>query len=244
MKATLLVVVLAATLCPGLLHATPVSYMGKLTNYLGTGGNGNITVISIGGDERWSSSAAAISWKVGNTAPGLWHYEYTITVRDGGTLATDIQCVILETSSTFGWENLDSVGTTPADWLAGVTIDSFSRSKIQNLPSDVYGIMFCTTAVDPTTLTIRFDSDREPVWGDIYVRSFTFDGSYNTMHNAGWTSTDMDPNDPASDGSIRSHVLVPDTAGSSDGRVPVPAAALLGALGVAITGWLQGRRRL
>jgi hypothetical protein len=243
MKTMLLVVVLAAASCPGLLHATPASYGGSLH---WTGGIGNPLIVnSVGEDAGWLSTDTTISWTVDNTTtPGLWHYEYTITVRDGGTLATDIQCVILETSSTFGWENLDSVGTTPADWLAGVTIDSFSRSKIQNLPSDVYGIMFCTAAVDPTTLTIRFDSDREPVWGDIYVRSFTYDGSYNTMHNAGWMWTDMDPNAPASSGSVENHLLVPDTGPGSDGRVPVPAAARLGALGVALSGWLQGRRRL
>ncbi len=239
MNKTLLVAVLIAGLCPRLLQAAPTSYTGTLT-WTNDALNTPLSVNSVGADAGWFSSDTSVSWTVDNTTtPGLWHYEYTITVRDGGTLSTDIQCVILETSPTFFWDNLISTSTAPADWLASVDIGSFSRWDNQNLPSDsIYGVMFCTSTVDPTTLTISFDSDREPVWGDIYVRSFTDNGSYNTLSNRG--GPDTDPDDAASSGSVKNHLLVPDTVGT----VPAPGAVLLSTLGVSLTQWLRWRRRL
>ncbi|HNS19612.1 MAG TPA: hypothetical protein PKH24_03895 [Sedimentisphaerales bacterium] len=239
---TLLVVMLAAVFCPGLLQAAPISYVGKLA-YGGAGADGVLNVNSVGPYAGWLSTITSVSWRVDNmTTPGLWHYEYTITVCDGGDLSTDIRCVILETSSTFTWSDLSVVSSSPTDWLASTEIGTYSPWQNQNLPSSVYGIMFCTSAVDPKTLKISFDSDRGPVWGDIYVRSFTFDGQYNTLNNAGWEYgvDDNDPTDPASDGSILNHVLVPD----SETAIPVPGAILLGAFGAALTGCLRRRRTI
>ncbi|MEN6576309.1 MAG: hypothetical protein ABFD90_08200 [Phycisphaerales bacterium] len=246
MKRTLLVIMLTAAMCPGLLWAAPVSYMGKLA-YGGTGADGTLIVNSVGPQAGWLSPITSVSWQVDNTTtPGLWHYEYTITVRDGGDLSTDIQCVILETSSTFSWNDLDSVSSTPADWIADVEIGSFSWSHNRNLPSSVYGVLFGTAVVDPTTLTIGFDSDRMPVWGDLYARSFAVNGSYNTLANAGWESVidDIDPTTPASDGSILDHILVPDSVGTQDVEVPAPGAILLATLGTSLAGWLRCRRWL
>lgn len=245
MKRTLLIVLLTVVVCPGLIHAVPVSYMGKLA-YGGAGANGNLSVNSVGPDAGWLSPTTSVSWRVDNTTtPGLWRYEYTIAVRDGGNLSTDIQCVILETSATFSWDDLKSVGSTPADWIAGVEVNSFKTWENRNLPSNVYGILFSTATVDPTTLTIRFDSDRTPVWGDIYARSFTYAGSYNTLTNAGWEPflDDNDPTDPPANGSILNHILVPDTK-SIPHMVPVPGAALLATLGVSLAGRLRLKRWL
>jgi len=246
MKKTFLVVMLTAAVCPGLLQATPASYVGKLACW-GTSADGSLSVSSVGPYAGWLSSITSVGWQVDNIAtPGLWHYTYTIKVHGGGDLSTDIQCVIIETTPTFSWDNLDSVATTPAGWLSSTQIDTFKRSENVDLPSNVYGIMFCTRAVDPTTLTISFDSDRAPVWGDMYARSFTFDGQYNTLYNSGWeyNTDDNDPTDPPSNGSILDHVLVPGSQSTGHGEIPAPGAMLLGTVGATLVGWLGRKRRL
>jgi len=203
MKRILLVVIVATIVCPGPLDAASVSYIGKLA-YGGGGADGNLSVNSIGPDRGWLYQITSIAWQIDSTdTPGIWHYQYKITVPNGGDLSTDIQCMIVETSPTFSWDSimLDTLTSTPADWLVKTEIDSFSPWANQKLPSSVYGIMFRTVAVDPKTLTIGFSSNRAPVWGDVYVRSFVLDGKYNTFHNEGWERfmDDNDPTDPPDD---------------------------------------------
>jgi hypothetical protein len=235
------------TLWPGLLQAAGISYMGKLTCQ-GTNADGKLYVSMEGPTMGWLSSATSLSWVVDNmTSPGLWHYEYTITVKGSGNMSTDIQRVIIETSPTFSWDNLvlDSVTSTPEDWLVTTDIGTYYRWEYQSLPSTVYGIQFATAILDPTTLTIRFDTDRAPVWGDIYIGSFIVDEQYNTLFNAGWEQflDDNDPDDPASSGSVLNHVLVPDSVDEPDPVIPAPGAVLLGTVGVSLIGWFRHKRR-
>ncbi len=231
-----LIVVLHA----GVLQATMQSYTysGSLS---GWGGIADGLLLTAGGD--WSRPNTRLSWTVDNvTTPGKWHYSYTITVPSG-----DVQCVIIETSDAspgpaFTGANLFSLATDPPDWFNYMQIGTHSRWSNLNLPDDVYGIKLCADR-DPISLTISFDSDRAPVWGDFYAMSFLVDdpqGDYrNTLHNWGFTLNDQDPSDPPGDGSLNHHVLVPDSV-----TIPAPAAVLLCGLGTALTGLLRQRGRL
>ncbi len=241
MKRTVFVLGLALVLGAGPLPAAmvPYVYTGSLS---GWGGVGDGLLVTAGGD--WSRPATRLSWTVDNvTTLGKWHYAYTITV-----LRADVQAVIIETSDdvpgpAFTGANLFALSTSPANWFNYMNIGMQSKWENVNLPDDVYGIKLCAIQ-DPVSLTISFDSDRQPTWGDFYARSFLVDDPVedyvNTIYNWGFSLNDIDPLDPPRSGSVDNHVLVPDTGTN----VPAPAGAVLAGMGAVVTGWLRRRRQL
>jgi hypothetical protein len=133
----------------------------------------------------------------------------------------DVSHFILETSETFTEDNifnLSSPGT-------GVEVGAFSSGGGNpSMPTNVYGIKFDSTA--GTNVTISFDSDRDPVWGDFYAKCGATGGTQNTVWNEGFAS--VDPVSPVQNGTIDNHILVPNT-------VPEPmTVALLGLGGIFI----------
>ena len=248
MKRFLLVLSLLGTVGAGSLQAAPVSYMGKLAG-LGGGGDGDLFITSTGPALEWLSPNTSVSWKVDNTTtPGMWHYQYTITVPSVSDLWAHIQCVIVEASNgtrgpIFTRDDLSAPASAPAEWLQGVNVGLHSPADNVNLPRNLYGIKFCTADIDPTSLTIQFDTPRAPVWGDFYARSYEIDGQFNALYNWGLLGMpETDPLDPPSNGSIRDHLLVPDSIEIPP--VPAPAAVLLGTFGAGLVGWMRRRRTL
>lgn len=248
MKRILVVLVLFGAVCVSPLQAAPVSYIGTLAG-LGGSGDGDLFITSSGPGMGWVSPNSSLSWQVDNTTtPGKWHYRYTISVPDASARWEDIQRVIVEASNgtrgpMFTSADLFSPASTPAAWLQTVDVGLHGPSGNPNLPRNVYGIMFSTADVDPTNLTISFDSTRAPVWGDIYARSYVVDGQFNSLCNWGLMRIpEYDPLDAPGSGSILDHVLVPDSV--SIPPVPAPGAVLLGTLGVSMAGWLRRKRRL
>ncbi|HQG47589.1 MAG TPA: hypothetical protein PK373_00760 [Sedimentisphaerales bacterium] len=247
MKRILWVLSIVGTVCTVSLQAAPVSYVGKLAHKAGAA-DGLLFVTG----SYWLSSWAfdtTLSWKVDNTTtPGMWHYEYKIEVPDRGGLAKDIQCIIIEASNgssgpPFTIANLHSLKSSPENWIQSIDVGLHSPTDNPNLPRNLYGIRLATANIDPKTLTISFDTDRAPVWGDFYARSYVLDGDFCAFYNYGLFYTpESDPLDPPSNGSILNHVLVPDSIPMV--LIPAPAAMLLSILGLPLAGWLRRHQSL
>jgi hypothetical protein len=249
MKRILWILSVVGAVGVGSLQAAPVSFMGKLTGLGGTG-DGSLFITNAAPGQGWLSPDTSLSWKVDNfTTPGMWHYEYTISVPTSTDLWAHVQCIIVETSNgtngpIFTTGDLYSPASTPEEWLQQVNVGLHSPADNANLPRNLYGIKFCTADIDPTYLTIAFDSTRAPVWGDFYARSFVIDGQFNAFYNWGLLGMpETDPLDPPSNGSILSHVLVPDSI-SVVQVIPAPTAMLLSVMGLPLAGWLRRNRSL
>ncbi|MFI4911220.1 MAG: PEP-CTERM sorting domain-containing protein [Sedimentisphaeraceae bacterium JB056] len=163
---------------------------------------------------------ARIDWEVTDNGNSTWHYEYTLSVY-----GADVSHFILETSETFTESNIFNLSAPGT----GVELGTFvPDSGNPSMPGSVYGIKFDSTS--GTEVTISFDSDRDPVWGDFYAKCGNTGGTQNTVWNEGFLTTD--PISAATDGTLSNHILVPDT-------VPEPATLALLGLG----GMLIRRRR-
>ena len=180
----------------------------------------------------WSSTMitpATLDWSVMEIGPDLWQYRYTLTVW-----SYSIGCVIVEASDgaagqAFTSSDMSAATSSPPGWTDNISIGTHDvGSDNPGMPQDMYGIRF-SSPVDPTTLTIRFNSTRRPVWGDFYARSrgivnpATGQMTYamlNYLHNSGFTANDTDPQDPPDSTSVTDHVLVPDTTSGVNPPVP------------------------
>lgn len=191
-----------------------------------------------------SWSKVTLSWEVSQNADLTWRYKYTLAVDS----APDISHFIIEGSSNPG--NEFTADNVLGDAIAVINrftftvdgpLDSGRAVEIQQhdtdpgnpgLPGSIYGIKIEDLG-DFREITVEFDSDRVPVWGDFYMKGGP--GSY--AYNAGFTLAD--PTDPPASGSLQSHVLVPDSV------VPEPTTlALLGLGGLAMLGKRMRIRRL
>ena len=238
MRGTVLALGLLVAVGGDLGQAEAVSYSGRLSH---SGANADGQLFIAGPDWNSSYVDATLGWAVDNvTTPGRWHYVYTLEVP-GSDRRADIQCVIVETADGNGGRaftalDLFSPVSVPEDWLVAVQVGLFVAGTQRGLPGDLYGVEFATPTQDPTTLTISFDSDRGPTWGDLYARSFMVCEVSNVLYNTGLLS--LNPADMPRSGSVGSHVLVPGTV-TSVFLIPAPAGVFLAFVGAGLVGWLR-----
>ncbi|MGD9126575.1 MAG: PEP-CTERM sorting domain-containing protein [Planctomycetia bacterium] len=170
---------------------------------------------------------ATISWEITDMG-SYYHYEYTLSVSEN---AKEISHFITEVSGTFAesnfWNGTGAFGCTE--------IDDFDTSNGNpDIPGTVHGLKFDETS--GTTLTIAFDSNRLPVWGDFYAKGGvdTVQGGPNVTNqvwNAGLSVAD--PTAAPANGSLNNHLLVPDTMTVVVPEPTTLSLLLAGLLGVA-----------
>lgn len=207
-----------------------VIYTGFLSSDPGDSPDGSL---SVGGD--WSKGT--LSWEVSLNEDLTWHYKYTFTV-DGPPA---ISHFIIEASDNpaFTIDNFFNLLITVDDATEEPEIeiqDHASGGSNPGIPEDYYGIKIGDFG-DGTTATFEFDSDRIPVWGDFSAKA----GTTAFALNDGFTLSDNDPTDFASNGSINNHLLVPDSVTT---HAPEPTTAALLAFGGCglLLGWHRRRR--
>lgn len=219
---------------------------------------------SIKGSGSWGQTSpiltpeTTLSWNVNWSGSGLVQYDYTFThpAHDASYFILELSDNINNTNFASNFSNISITATgggtyDGTDLFNGYDVGFYSDdgSNNQNMPGTVYGVKFDLKDIgnkdEINSITISFDSTRMPQWGDFYARcgSRIEHTSGTKEWNAAWNTgfVNGEPNSPeplqvaAQDGSVNSHLLVPDTV------VPEPVSSTLFIVGGA---FFAGRRYL
>lgn len=217
--------------------------------------SGSLSTVPIGGlvgGGSWANGGS-LEWAVSfNDALQRWSYSYILEVPDDPAISH----FIVEVSDddpgpAFTSEDLFGPASDPEGWISEISIRFYTSSPSNpGMPDEgIYGIKFDATQdedLETLKITIEFDSDRVPVWGDFYAKG----GSDSYIYNSGLGYVDplADPHDgphwstvqlPTGASTNIAHLLVPDSK-----VVPAPGAVVLGSLGLAFAGWLRRRKMM
>ena len=172
------------------------------TGSLSTDGGADGLLSGVG--QSWGTGST-LSWIVDTEAVGGVSYQYTLTVDN--VPAAGISHFSLEVSDAF-----EAADVLSDDWAGSLLVGLMSPDPgSPSLPSAFRAIKFDDNP-NGKTVTVSLLSTRLPVWGDFYAKG----GDSNELWNAGFGVDDsvlpyLDPTDPPANGSIRDHLLVPDT---------------------------------
>lgn len=192
----------------------------------------NSTDLCLLGTGSWMDSGpTGIKWDVVRNVDGSWHYAYKLGHPGGAT-----RDFILEMGLSF---EEGQIFNTYGDFdLIDVGWQSIAQTSPDS-PASLYGIRFGEAYGNITR--VEFDSYLAPTWGDFYAAGDQGMGqSPNSAWNAGLTARDYEPHAPARNGSVGSHVLVPNAIQVT--TVPEPSSLLL--LGAGLLGAFALRRKL
>jgi hypothetical protein len=215
------------------------SYTGSLSSKNYCGGEKCIKARGLWRLYNWK-----MSWEVTDEALDApdshpWKYTYTFGTKCGLGLISEL---ILEASAG----DPNGIGKFELDNLWGlegnaelVGIDSFASEP--GIPEAIYGIKLKPekNCIISPSMSFSFYSDRAPVWGDFYTRGWL---CRNYAYNKGFALDD--PTDPASNGSLNCHILVPDTFDDTPGGDnPVAEPSALALMVLSGLGLTARRRR-
>jgi hypothetical protein len=139
-----------------------------------------------------------VAWVITNPVAGTWHYSYTLsgTVTRGGK---NLNHFILNTANSC----INVVAGTLADpkCIANITISDGSESMVPgdytagasnpNFPAgaDILGVKFNVSGGAKLPITLTFDSDQAPVFGNFYLSVSNSTSAYNNGLGNEGTST-------------------------------------------------------
>jgi len=152
----------------------PADYAGERTTPAASG-------MDATGGYTEANGGVKIAWNISFDG-AFWHYSYTITDKDGASIAPDLSHWIIEISPDIPFASIGDYifganatvvtpggGYWPKDPNFPNTTQAGTNNGNPNLGSDMVGIKFDTSGSSVNGV-YTFTSVEPPVWGDFYLK--------------------------------------------------------------------------